>query len=315
MKKYLLIIISTISFNIHSQFQIELLAGMNLDSNYSQLGAEINYNILPNLSLGALGTITPLDANDDYNLLLNAKLKTKKINFVIGVVSGKLDYYDITKCPITNELEPEPYIGIEYKFIKSSDIKIFYNYSNNLNSLGLKIPINSSKKKDKSSDISLLNNQMEFIEEDLKVEKNQEKIIHSKKNYLHAFDKFASKNLIELDKNYRDTINENLQIFGKNQKNEKKIEINKENKSITPIIAIDSSKEYYIIGGSFRIKTNAELKLNKIISSGYDSTYLMQEENGLLRVVLYRFSSKEEAESKMEEIKEKGIDVWILTKD
>jgi len=308
MKKYLLIIISTISFNIHSQFQIELLAGMNLDSNYSQLGAEINYNILPNLSLGALGTITPLDANDDYNLLLNAKLKTKKINFVIGVVSGKLDYYDITKCPITNELEPEPYIGIEYKFIKSSDIKIFYNYSNNLNSLGLKIPINSSKKKDKSSDISLLNNQMEFIEEDLKVEKNQEKIIHSKKNYLHAFDKIAFKNLMEVDNKYRDTINENLQIFDKNQKNE-------ENKSITPIIAIDSSKEYYIIGGSFRIKTNAELKLNKIISSGYDSTYLMQEENGLLRVVLYRFSSKEEAESKMEEIKEKGIDVWILTKD
>lgn len=308
MKKYLLIIISTISFNIYSQFQIELLAGMNLDNNYSQLGAEINYNILPNLSLGALGTITPLDANDDYNLLLNAKLKTKKINFVIGVVSGKLDYYDITKCPITNELEPEPYIGIEYKFIKSSDIKIFYNYSNNLNSLGLKIPINSSKKKDKSSDISLLNNQMEFIEEDLKVEKNQEKIIHSKKNYLHAFDKIAFKNLMEVDNKYRDTINENLQIFDKNQKNE-------ENKSITPIIAIDSSKEYYIIGGSFRIKTNAELKLNKIISSGYDSTYLMQEENGLLRVVLYRFSSKEEAESKMEEIKEKGIDVWILTKD
>lgn len=308
MKKYLLIIISTISFNIHSQFQIELLAGMNLDSNYSQLGAEINYNILPNLSLGALGTITPLDANDDYNLLLNAKLKTKKINFVIGVVSGKLDYYDITKCPITNELEPEPYIGIEYKFIKSSDIKIFYNYSNNLNSLGLKIPINSSKKKDKSSDISLLNNQMEFIEEDLKVEKNQEKIIHSKKNYLHAFDKIAFKNLMEVDNKYRDTINENLQIFDKNQKNE-------ENKSITPIIAIDSSKEYYIIGGSFRIKTNAELKLNKIISSGYDSTYLMQEENGLLRLVLYRFSSKKEAESKMEEIKEKGIDVWILTKD
>lgn len=308
MKKYLLIIISTISFNIYSQFQIELLAGMNLDNNYSQLGAEINYNILPNLSLGALGTITPLDANDDYNLLLNAKLKTKKINFVIGVVSGKLDYYDITKCPITNELEPEPYIGIEYKFIKSSDIKIFYNYSNNLNSLGLKIPINSSKKKDKSSDITLLNNQIEFIEEDLKVEKNQEKIIHSKKNYLHAFDKIAFKNLMEVDNKYRDTINENLQIFDKNQKNE-------ENKSITPIIAIDSSKEYYIIGGSFRIKTNAELKLNKIISSGYDSTYLMQEENGLLRVVLYRFSSKEEAESKMEEIKEKGIDVWILTKD
>jgi len=73
------------------------------------------------------------------------------------------------------------------------------------------------------------------------------------------------------------------------------------------------SVEYYIIAGSFRILGNAERYKERLAGQGYSST-VMKQVNGLHRVTLNGYPTKEEAVSALAELRKdpSNKELWIL---
>jgi len=75
-----------------------------------------------------------------------------------------------------------------------------------------------------------------------------------------------------------------------------------------------ASKKYFIISGAFRNKNNAERKTNELKASGYKAEIIGKNKRGLWMVAYEGFASKEEANKKLINIKQKQSSAWIFTK-
>ena len=86
---------------------------------------------------------------------------------------------------------------------------------------------------------------------------------------------------------------------------------------ITAAILVDESKEtqlkFHLIAGCFASELNAQNLVNNLITKGYKSTIIGQNNTGLYRVAFQSFAKKEAALTEMLQIKEIGKSTWLLT--
>lgn len=77
---------------------------------------------------------------------------------------------------------------------------------------------------------------------------------------------------------------------------------------------IKESDKYFLIAGSFKVKENAQKKVNELKSKGYKTSGFVQQNNKGLFVVYYdSFKSKDDAEIAHQKImKEENPESWVL---
>ena len=79
---------------------------------------------------------------------------------------------------------------------------------------------------------------------------------------------------------------------------------------------VDKSKEtqlkFHLIAGCFASELNAQNLVNNLITKGYNSTIIGQNNTGLYRVAFQSFAKKEAALTEMIQIKEIGKSTWLL---
>jgi len=68
--------------------------------------------------------------------------------------------------------------------------------------------------------------------------------------------------------------------------------------------------QYYLIGGSFRNKNNAEDFREKLLKKGFDAE-ILHESNGLHKVSYRTCKSLNKAQAELKKLEQKGIDSWI----
>ena len=147
MKKKLIIIISLISLNIHSQAHVGVMGGFDLENEYSKLGAGINFMPLPKVMVGGGVMITPFDVDDDYEIMLNVKYSLGRFNVAAGYMFHEMPddpmamHMGMGSMHSSHENHNEPYIGIDYKLFRNKKLRIFFNSSESMKTLGLMLPI------------------------------------------------------------------------------------------------------------------------------------------------------------------------------
>ncbi|MFL2995635.1 MAG: hypothetical protein ACJZ00_00660 [Cytophagales bacterium] len=132
MKKIITVLFIFFSFNIYSMVQLEVGVAFanDIENDISKLGVGTSYSILPKVSLGAGVMITPFKVNDDYEIMYNVKYNSGRFNFVGGFMKE-----------MNPKTDSEPYFGIDYKLFKNRKLKIFYNQSEMMKTIGIKTPI------------------------------------------------------------------------------------------------------------------------------------------------------------------------------
>lgn len=70
-------------------------------------------------------------------------------------------------------------------------------------------------------------------------------------------------------------------------------------------------QQYYLIGGSFRKKENAEDLQKRLLKKGYDDAEVLHETDGLHKVSYTTCRSLEKAQDELNKLGEKGVDSWI----
>lgn len=85
---------------------------------------------------------------------------------------------------------------------------------------------------------------------------------------------------------------------------------------ITAAILVDESKEtqlkFHLIAGCFASELNAQNLVKNLITKGYKSTIIGQNNTGLYRVAFQSFAKKEAALTEMLQLKEIGKSTWLL---
>ena len=155
MKKLLLIVLVITGFDAHTQAHVGVMGGLNLENNYSQFGVGLNYILKPNISVGAMAVITPFEGEDDYMIMYNVKYKLGKFYLVGGLMTGDMEMSDMNMMGMgmnsmtkkTMRMDAEPYCGIEYKPFKNKMLKIYYNHSDMMKSIGVMSPVFNLGKK------------------------------------------------------------------------------------------------------------------------------------------------------------------------
>ena len=157
MKKFIAILSILFSTSIYSQAHIGTMGGYNLKSEKTQVGAGLNFMLLPKVSVGAMAMLTPFDdESSDYMLMYNAKYKLGNFYLVGGLMDMKMvDNSNMSmgmNMAMNMEMDgTEPYFGLEYKPFKNKMLKIYYNHSDMMKSIGIMMPIfNLGKKMDHS---------------------------------------------------------------------------------------------------------------------------------------------------------------------
>ena len=102
----------------------------DIENDISKLGLGTSYKILPKLSLGLGIMITPLDIEDDYEIMYNLKYNLGRLNVVGGFMKE-----------MNPKMDSEPYFGIDFKIFKNKKFKVFYNQSKMMKTIGIKTPI------------------------------------------------------------------------------------------------------------------------------------------------------------------------------
>ena len=69
---------------------------------------------------------------------------------------------------------------------------------------------------------------------------------------------------------------------------------------------------FHIIAGSYASKENAEKQLKQVQIDGFPSSYIQESANGLFRVILESYKNKDEALTKINDLKASGKSVWLL---
>jgi hypothetical protein len=131
MKKLLILFFFTyFSFNTYSQLEFGVAVANDIENDISKLGLGTSYKILPKISLGLGVMITPFDIDDDYEIMYNVKYSFGRLNVVGGFMKE-----------MNPKMDSEPYFGVDYKLFKNRKIKIFYNQSEMMKTIGIKTPI------------------------------------------------------------------------------------------------------------------------------------------------------------------------------
>jgi len=104
-----------------------------------------------------MAMLTPFDdESSDYMLMYNAKYKLGNFYLVGGLMDMKMgDNSNMSmgmNMGMNMEMDgTEPYFGLEYKPFKNKMLKIYYNHSDMMKSVGIMMPIfNLGKKMDHS---------------------------------------------------------------------------------------------------------------------------------------------------------------------
>jgi len=129
------------------------MGGYNLESEKTQVGIGLNYMLLPKVSVGAMAMITPFDdESSDYMIMYNAKYKLGNFYLVGGLMDMKMGDKPNMSMSMSMNMDmdgTEPYFGLEYKPFKNKMLKIYYNHSDMMKSIGIMRPIfNLGKKMD-----------------------------------------------------------------------------------------------------------------------------------------------------------------------
>jgi hypothetical protein len=77
--------------------------------------------------------------------------------------------------------------------------------------------------------------------------------------------------------------------------------------------AIESSKQYYIIIGSFKRKDDAQSAIDNYHQMGYPNACIVDAE-GRIRVAIDKYASKNKADSGLKNYREKFQGAWVLSK-
>lgn len=122
--------------------------------------------------------------------------------------------------------------------------------------------------------------------------------------------KYSERIITELPKQYdaKIEIEENTET----NKNNKLVESVKSIKVIEPIVSNDTKSKIHLIVGSFATQENANELIATLKSSGYDAYVQGKSASGLIRVSCKLFGSKEEASAAKNNVKQQGLDAWIL---
>ena len=158
MKNLLITLLTLASYNLYSQAHIGVMGGFDLENEYSKLGAGLNFMPLPKVMIGGMVMITPFDVDDDYEIMLNVKYKLGRFNLAAGYMFHEMpkDHMGMNmgmhmmgmgSMHSSNENHNEPYIGIDYKIFKDKNLRIFFNSSESMKTLGLMLPIFNIGKK------------------------------------------------------------------------------------------------------------------------------------------------------------------------
>ena len=152
--KYLFILLTTLfSSNIYSQAHVGVTGGFDLKNEYSKLGVGLNYMPLSKVMIGGGLMITPFDVDDDYEIMLNIKYNLGRFNVAAGYMFHEMPddhmgmHMSMGSMNSSHENHNEPYIGIDYKLFKNKKIRIFFNTSESMKTLGLMMPIFNIGKK------------------------------------------------------------------------------------------------------------------------------------------------------------------------
>ena len=116
--------------NIYSQVEMGVAVAHDIENDISKLGLGTSYKILPKLSLGLGIMITPLDIEDDYEIMYNLKYNLGRLNVVGGFMKE-----------MNPKMDSEPYFGIDFKIFKNKKFKVFYNQLEMMKTIGIKTPI------------------------------------------------------------------------------------------------------------------------------------------------------------------------------
>ncbi len=116
--------------NIYSQLEMGVAVAHDIENDISKLGLGTSYKILPKLSLGLGIMITPLDIEDDYEIMYNLKYNLGRLNVVGGFMKE-----------MNPKMDSEPYFGIDFKIFKNKKFKVFYNQLEMMKTIGIKTPI------------------------------------------------------------------------------------------------------------------------------------------------------------------------------
>jgi len=151
MKKLTIISLILFSTSIYSQAHIGAMGGYNLESEKTQVGIGLNYMLLPKVSVGAMAMITPFDdESNDYMIMYNAKYKLGNFYLVGGLMDMKMGDKPNMSMSMSMNMDmdgTEPYFGLEYKPFKNKMLKIYYNHSDMMKSIGIMMPIFNLRKK------------------------------------------------------------------------------------------------------------------------------------------------------------------------
>jgi len=145
MKNFLLTISLFASLSLYSQAHIGTSGAYDLENEYSKLGVGINYMIAPKVTIGGGLMITPFDVEDDYEIMLNIKYNLGRFSVAAGYMFHEMpdDHMGMHMDSMhsSSDNHNEPYVGIDYKLFKNKKLKIFYNQSESMKTIGLMMPI------------------------------------------------------------------------------------------------------------------------------------------------------------------------------
>ena len=153
MKNLSIVILTLASFNLHSQAHIGVMGGFDLENEYSKLGAGLNFMPLPKVMVGGGVMITPFDVDDDYEIMLNVKYNLGRFNVAAGYMFHEMPddhmgmHMGMGSMHSSHKNHNEPYIGIDYKLFINRKVRIFFNTSESMKTLGLMMPIFNIGKK------------------------------------------------------------------------------------------------------------------------------------------------------------------------
>ena len=136
MKKLIIIVSIFFSFNLYSQVEVGVAVANDIENDISKLGVGTSFKILPKLALGAGVMITPFEIDNDYEMMYNVKYNLGRFNVVGGFMTE-----------MNPKMDSEPYFGIDFKLFKNRKLKIFYNQSEMMKTIGIKTPILKLAKK------------------------------------------------------------------------------------------------------------------------------------------------------------------------
>ena len=155
MKNFFIAIILLTSLSLQSQAHIGTSGAFDLENEYAKLGVGINYKLAPKVSVGGGVMITPFDIDDDYEIMLNVKYNLGRFNLAAGYMFHEMpddhmgSQMGMGSMHSSHENHNEPYIGIDYKLFRDKKLRIFFNTSESMKTLGLMMPIfNIGKKMD-----------------------------------------------------------------------------------------------------------------------------------------------------------------------